>query len=225
MNKIYKCDYNNNYYKIVDNKSLNKISQKEYFEKTKYNIRDIFLLKNSIYPGQSNNYIMLKYPKWFGDISLMNNSISDTRNVPCDYKLVNIIKFLWKNKIRASGWNQPTEHGNSPTGQDSGFIAVKKDIYNNNDHFDKMLNFLNKYLYAYIIFIDHKNEAPGKVDRSTKYKNKIRCYIYTEAIIIYFSNSMLKNINKKLRLKTITKGNSLDGNIFINSDDYTYIFE
>ena len=29
MNKIYKCDYNNNYYKIVDNKTLNKISQKE----------------------------------------------------------------------------------------------------------------------------------------------------------------------------------------------------
>jgi len=56
----------------------------------------------------------------------MNNSISDIRNVPCDYKLVNIIKFLWKNKIRACGWNQPTEHGNSPTGQDSGFITEKK---------------------------------------------------------------------------------------------------
>jgi hypothetical protein len=64
MNKIYKYDYNNNnYYKIVDNKTLNKISKKEYFEKTKYNIHDILLLKNSIYPNQGNNYIMLKYPK------------------------------------------------------------------------------------------------------------------------------------------------------------------
>ena len=43
--------------------------------------------------------------------------------------------------------------------------------------------------------------------------------------MIYFSNSMLKNINKKLKLKTITKSNSLDGNIFINNDDYTYVFE
>lgn len=86
-----------------------------------------------------------------------------------------------------------------------------------------MLNFLNKYLYEYIIFIDHKNEAPGIVNRSTKYKNKIRCYIYTEAITIYFNYSMLKNINKKLRLKTITKSNSLDGNIFIDSDNYKII--
>ena len=36
---------------------------------------------------------------------------------------------------------------------------------------------------------------------------------------------MLKNINKKLKLKTIIKSNSLDGNIFINNDDYTYVFE
>ena len=226
MNKIYKCDYNNNYYKIVDNKTLNKISQKEYFEKTKYNIRDIFLLKNSIYPGQGNNYIMLKYPKWYGDISLMNNSISDTRNVPCDYKLVNIIKFLWKNKIRASGWDQPQENGFSPTGnKDTGFITIVNDIHNNSDHSHKMLNFLNKYLYEYIIFIDHKNKAPGIVDRSMKYKNKIRCYVYTDSLYIYFNTSMLKNINKKLKLKTITKINSLDGNIFINSDDYKYVFE
>jgi len=86
-----------------------------------------------------------------------------------------------------------------------------------------MLNFLNKYLYEYIIFIDHKNKAPGIVDRSTKYKNKIRCYVYTDSLYIYFNTSMLKNINKKLKLKTITKSNSLDGNIFINSDDYKII--
>ena len=227
MNKIYKYDYNNNYYyKIVDNKTLNKISQKEYFEKTKYNIHDIRLLKNSIYPNQGNNYIMLKYPKWYGDIrlNLINNSISNIRNISCDYKLVNIIKFLWKNKIRASGWDQPPEKGISPTtGNNSGFITVDKDIYDNSDHFDKMLNFLNKYLYEYIIFIDHKNEAPGIIDRLTKYKNKIRCYIYSDGLFIFFDNSMLKNINKKLRLKTITKSNSLDGNIFINSDNYKII--
>lgn len=227
MNKIYKYDYNNNnYYKIVDNKTLNKISQKEYFEKTKYNIHDIRLLKNSIYPNQGNNYIMLKYPKWYGDIrlNLINNSISNIRNVSCDYKLVNIIKFLWKNKIRASGWDQPPEKGISPTtGNNSGFITVDKDIHDNSDHFDKMLNFLNKYLYEYIIFIDHKNEPPANVDRLTKYKNKIRCYVYSDSFFIFFDNSMLKNINKKLGLKTITKSNSLDGNIFINSDDYKII--
>ena len=62
---MYKYDLNNNYYKVIGDNKLKKITKKEYLEKTGDKLENINKLKKSVYPSQYRNYIMLKFPSYF----------------------------------------------------------------------------------------------------------------------------------------------------------------
>jgi len=53
-----------NYYKKINNHTLQKITKEEFYEKSKYNPKTINkLLNESVYPYQINYYILLRMVK------------------------------------------------------------------------------------------------------------------------------------------------------------------
>lgn len=108
----YYFDNDNNYYKIkktfTDKKpDYIKITLSEFLEKTKYTKNQLLKLKNSFYPEQQNRYILAKIPDFFRNIKNKYFRIDEKyKHIPIDYKLTNLIKFLWKHKIITGGWDE-----------------------------------------------------------------------------------------------------------------------
>ena len=89
-----------NYYKKINNNTLQKITKEEFYAKSKYNPKTINkLLNESVYPYQINDYILLRIPKWLNK--------TNKKYAPADYQLANLIELLWKKKIIMFHWNQP----------------------------------------------------------------------------------------------------------------------
>jgi len=112
------------YYNIEKDKyyyNNKEISKKEFFILSKYKLSDFNKLKNSVYPTQLNNYILLKFPSWYPN-DIDDNIILKGKYIPCDYKLANFVKFLWKYKINISAWDQPDKINGG------GFIGITNNI-------------------------------------------------------------------------------------------------
>jgi hypothetical protein len=60
--KQYYADLNKNYY-VLENNKLEKITSKEFYEKTKYDKTILNKLKKSVYPWQINDYISMLVSK------------------------------------------------------------------------------------------------------------------------------------------------------------------
>jgi hypothetical protein len=83
-------------------------------------------LKATIYPNQVNDYQILQIPDYF--------KINANEYVPIDIELVNIIKYLWNNKIETVGCDQGYSK-NSITY--TAFIRIRLDEHSNNFIFNK----------------------------------------------------------------------------------------
>jgi hypothetical protein len=115
------------FYKIEEDKyyyNNKEISKKEFFIVSKYKLSDFNKLKNSVYPTQLNNYILLKFPSWYPN-DIDDNTILKGKYIPCDYKLANFVKFLWKYKINIMGWDQGWCQGRDKV---NGFINFTNNI-------------------------------------------------------------------------------------------------
>jgi hypothetical protein len=73
---------------------------------------------------------MIIYPCWFPNYE--NN-----KYVPADYKIANIIKYLWSKKIIAGGWDQPKYIINKINNK--GFITLKSKTDNQKDTIEELI--------------------------------------------------------------------------------------
>ena len=130
----------NNYYRKSSKYPLKlfKISKKEYFEKSGTKEYDLYKLRRSLNPCQYNDYVLLKIPKSIASEQNTRCSFTPTTGkkyknlyVPADYKLANIIKYLWSFNIITCGWDQGVVRFD---GIDSpGFISMNHKTTNGKD--------------------------------------------------------------------------------------------
>lgn len=199
----YKYDLNGSYYEIDGNK-LKKISKKKYLEKTGNKEKNIDKLKKSLYPWQVSNYVILTYPKSFpSDIK--------GRDVPVDYILSNLVKYLWKKKIITGGWDKGLEVNDKKIKKYNhpAFITMDHKTNNGKDVMpilEKMFGKRNIVVFNYIKNPKQEPDA-GKQTRDQrkkdmkKYPKKIRIYINEWFMSIVFNPSMIGWIHKKLKIK------------------------
>ena len=209
------------FYKQINYEKIQKITKKEYLDKTTNNIKNINKLQKSLYPTQGNNYILLKYPKTFP------TNIRG-KYVPADYELANIIKFLWKKKIITLGWDSGYSHNKIDT---SGFISTSHLTIDNKSVVDIFIKLFGKNkikIFNYIINPE-KNPSPGKNTRNKsnyndkKYSKLLRIKIYKYFVAISFNNSLIKWISKKLKIKIPDIKKSLNGRRIIHAPFYKII--
>ena len=214
-NGKYFYDGYNQYYKKINSRTLKKISKKEFYEKSKYDSKIINkLLYKSIYSGQINDYILLRYPKWVLNNTIYKSSIN-RKYVPADYQLANFIKFLWKTKIITLHWNQPKNKFGG-----IGSIELKKRTLNNKNVIDIFVKlFGDKNI---IIYDCEKNPKLRKymqnVIHKNKYKNKIIIFTFSNYIIIEFLEKKLKWMHKKLNITMPKKKESSKGGIILDDE-------
>ena len=205
-----------NYYKFKSNGNLKKITKKEYLSKTSNKISNINKLKNSLYPGQSRDYILLKYPKTFP---------TDIRNkyIPVDFQLANIIKILWKNKIITLGWDQGSSNKD-------GFISMEcftTDLKNVIPIIKKLFGPRKIEIFNYIMNPKKELETiknRRKYDKleAKKYPKLIRLSVEWY-MSISFNNSLIPWMNKKLKTTMPTEESSLRGSRIIQPPNYKIV--
>jgi hypothetical protein len=206
-NRKYLYDGYNNYYKKINSYTLKKISKKDFYKKSKYNEKTINkLLYKSIYSGQVNDYILLRFPKWLPYID------KNKKYVPTDYQLTNFIKFLWKNKIITLHWNQPkNKFGNI------GSIDIKPKTFNNKNVINILLKFFGEK--NIIIYDCIKNTKLKKYMQNIISKNKISIFIHSNFLHIQFSEKKLKWMHKKLNIIIPKKKEASKGGIILSNDE------
>ena len=130
----YISDLHNNYYRQSSKypRQLFKISKKEYFEKSGNKESNITKLKKSVYPYQAEDYTLLRIPKSQLERETRQRSGEQVSPVyvPADYKLTNIIKYLWKKNIITMGWGQGLFFDNQDY---PGFITMEHKTTNGKD--------------------------------------------------------------------------------------------
>jgi 16S rRNA G966 N2-methylase RsmD len=113
------------------------ILKREY--KRKYGTNKVFKrLMNCSYDFNFNNYVFLKPP-------------FEKREIPCDYKIANLIEFLWKENIITFGSNQPND-----TKKEIGYITFSVFTSKGNCSFPlmkKLVGTENLMFYSRNIFI------------------------------------------------------------------------
>jgi len=192
MPDYYYDDDNEKYYK--------EISKKDFLVLSKYKLSDFNKLKNSNNRYIEYNYILLKFPSWY---SLKK------KYTPCNYKLANFVKFLWKYKITIYPRRQPDKFN------DMGYIFIHTNKFNNNNEIINILNLLFGKDKIIIINSYEKTNNNWKYIKniSKKNKNKIIYNIYEHHNKLYFNNETLKWIHKKLNISIPKKYESLQGSI------------
>ena len=199
-----------NYYKKIDNHTLQKIAKEEFYSKSKYNAKTINkLLNESVYPHQINDYILLRIPKWLNK--------TNKKYVPADYQLANLIEFLWKKKIILSHWNQPK----NKFGGVGSIDCYKNTLYGKNviDIFIELFGENDIIIYDLV-----KYPSIKKLDTFIeKNPNKIVIFVFPKYIHIEFLQKKLEWIHKKLHITIPKKSDSSKGGIILNSDEISSI--
>lgn len=206
----YASDLQNHYY-IVNKRILTEITEKEYYKKSGDKKADISKLKKSVYPGQASNYILLKFTKIFPK-SLQG------KYVPVDYKLYNLIRFLWRKKIITMGWDQGIifEYNKSDC---AGFITMKHKTADKKNVIpilekmfgEKKIIIFDTVKHPKLYVQPGKNTRENHMKKSKKYPKLIRITIYSGMIAIDFNHALLPWIHRKLNLDIPKKKNSLKG--------------
>ena len=217
---MYKYDLNNNYYKVIGDNKLKKITKKEYLEKTGDKLENINKLKKSVYPSQYRNYIMLKFPSYF-PVRIHGKYIKG-KYVPVDWKLANIIKILWKNKIITYGWDQGYKTKiNNKIYQDNGFIAVGNINIDGKDTVKILQKILGNRKLKIFNYIEN-----SKLNKNIckKYPNNVCILINKDVIYIEFSHSLILYIHKKMNIKIPSEKKALKGNkVIMNNNKYIIV--
>ena len=182
-----------NYYKKIDNHTLQKITKEEFYSKSKYNQKTINkLLNDSVYPYQINDYILLRIPKWLNQ--------TNKKYVPADYQLANLIEYLWKKKIILFHWNQPKN-------KFGGVGSI--DCYKNTLYGKNVIDiFIELFGENDIIIYDHVKKLDTFIEKNP---NKIVILVFQKYIQIRFLQKKLEWIHKKLHITIPKKSESLKG--------------
>jgi len=182
-----------NYYKKINNKTLQKITKEEFYAKSKYNPKTIYkLLHESVYPYQINDYILLTIPKWLNQ--------TNKKYVPADYQLANLIEYLWKKKIILFHWNQPKN-------KFGGVGSI--DCYKNTLYGKNVIDiFIELFGENDIIIYDHVKKLDTFIEKNP---NKIVILVFPKYIQIRFLQKKLEWIHKKLHITIPKKSESLKG--------------
>jgi hypothetical protein len=218
--KYYQTDLKNNYYAISNN-IVEKITSKEFYEKTKYDKTILKKLKKSVYPWQGNDYIILRFPRWYPND---DNEILHGKYVPADYKISNLIKYLWSKKIITFGWNEPLYKKDIKNNE--GFITLDHKTYDKKDTIEELKKIFDEKNIEIIDYIKNPllKLLPGMNGREarkeiteiwSKIDKKIILTIHEGFIAIHFFEKNLKWIHKKLGIKSPKKKESSKGGIIL----------
>ena len=160
--------------------------------KTKYGSLELYnRLQNCSYDINYNDYVFLKSP-------------FDEKEFPCDFKIANILRYLWINGIITSGSNQPNDSQNQ-----FGFIIFSEKSYDREfsiEIIESILGKKNILCYHDNIF-EKEIGSKGwieelefkRCDFLKKNKNKIIVELSSKNIkyryhMMYFSEYMLRKI-------------------------------
>ena len=213
-----------NYYKSIGRLKLTKITKQEYINATGDSSFIIQKLKDSLYPHQFRNYKFLKYPyNYTNDISGKKDVAG--KYVPVDWKLTNLIKFLWDHKIITFGWDQgiiTKQNIDKP-----GFISINYKTINGIDVIPLLIKLFTQ---NNIILLENPNVKSAKQMHewnsklSLQYPNKLRITKFEKFIGITFNHKIIPWIYKFLKLEPVNKDNIHKGSRIIhNIDQYEIV--
>jgi hypothetical protein len=201
---------------MANKRILTEITEKEYYKKSGDKKADISKLKKSVYPWQARNYILLKFTKIFPK-SLQG------KYVPVDYKLYNLIRFLWRKKIITMGWDQGVIRKYNKLDY-SGFITMKHKTADKKNVLpilkkmfgEKKIIIFDTVKHTKLYVQPGKNTRENKMNKSKEYPKLVRIIIYSHMIVINFNHALLPWIHRKLNLDIPKKKNSLEGRRIIS---------
>ncbi len=187
MNPIhYATDWNGKYYKIDWNKkTYTLISEATFYKEGPYKKSDLANLSKSVYPTQGNDYLLLK---------------KDGQSFPVDYKLVPLVKLLWKKGFATQGWNQPAR------GEfDHGFVSFDHYIKNGESSLCAIEKLLGDLPYK---VINHFNDFLDTGDLEKRIQKEEALYkkgffvlsVESNFVAIGFSEHLMEKLYKKLNL-------------------------
>ena len=213
---LYQTDLKNNYYAISNKNIVKKITSKEFYEKTKYDKTILRKLKKSVYPYQVSDYIILRFPRWY--------PILHGKYVPVDYKISNVIKYLWSKKIITMGCDEPYYIKNKKNVE--GFITFDHKTYDKKDTIEELKKIFDEKNIEIIDYIKNPSLLPlpgikGEEARKERTENwskidkKIILTVEKGLIAINFFKKNLKWIHKKLGIKSPKKKESSKGSIIL----------
>jgi hypothetical protein len=221
---LYQTDLKNNYYAISNKNIVKKITSKEFYEKTKYDKTILRKLKKSVYPLQGNDYIILRFPHWYPN-DYVDNEILHGKYVPVDYKISNVIKYLWSKKIITMGCDEPFYIKNKYNVH--GFISFNHKTYDKKDTIEELKKIFDEKNIEIIDYIKNpsllplpgiKGEEEARKERTenwSKIDKKIILTVEKGFIAINFFKKNLKWIHKKLGIKSPKKKESSKGSIIL----------
>lgn len=189
----YRADIKGNYYKIElgeKKATYTPISESEFYKASGYNKSEVQALQKSVYPTQANDYLLLE---------------SEEGKVPVDYKLVPLVKLLWKKGFRTLGVNQPDEYN-------QGFVSVDAQTKQGKDSFESLQSLLKGFPFKHL---DSKDKAPSALTlKRLQSKGILPLDDAGSFIAINVNDALLEKLYKHLHLKPNTK--KLPGGIIID---------
>jgi len=196
----------------IDYNTIRKQMMEKYYDIKNITIKKSMKFKYPWYI-QLNNYFLLKIPNYF-------EKEHRGKYLPCDAKLVNLIKWMWDKKIITRTWNEPHDLKLGYISFNSEFksfimINLKDEIkikeYDmkkiNHNKTSKQINDIFK-----ILFKPEKNILHYQITYSLDKKHKHH--------VIRFSDSILKKIHKVLQIEYPDITKALPG--FKKCEKYLY---
>ncbi len=180
----YATDMKGKYFKIdFEKKTYTNISETDFYKATPYKKTDLVNLTKSVYPNQTNDYLLLK---------------KDGLTFPVDYKLVPLVKFFWKKGFATQGWNQPDTYN-------QGFVSFHHYLKNGESTLCVLEELLGKLDYKILNHFDgivSNNSIQKMVEKETKLHKKGLFVLSIESnyVSLSFSEPLMEKLYKKLDL-------------------------
>lgn len=188
----YKIDTDGKYFEIEYSEkktTYDIISEATFYKATGYKKKDIHDLQKSVYPTQANDYLLLE---------------SKGGTIPIDYKLVPLVKFLWKKGFTTLGLNQPDDYN-------AGFISIAPESPNT---FQKLQELFKGFP---IKVLDTKEKPPSPLTLKRLYnKGILPLENAGHFIALNVDDTMLEKVHNHFGLKPNTK--KLPGNVIVEKN-------
>ena len=195
----YKADIKGNYYDIelTEKKTTYTIiSESEFYKLSGYKKSDVQDLKKSVYPTQANDYLLLQ---------------SQEGMIPIDYKLVPLVKFLWKKGFYTLGLNQPDDYN-------LGFVSLDLKTKKGKNTFESLEELFKDFPYKRL---DTKEKMPSPLTlKRLLNKGILPLEDAGSFIAMNMNDSLLEKLYTYLDLKPNTK--KLKGGIVIDESYFKW---
>ncbi len=189
-------------YYLVDysKKTYTPITEEEFYKQTHYKKSDVDNLMKSVNPEQGNDYLLLK-----------QNNLS----IPIDYKLVPLVKFLWKMGFVTEGLNQPDD-------LNTGFISFNHYLKGDFPALHSLKSVAEGQPYKILNHYDTEvtdKSMKKEIHEEDKLLKKgfLVIQIKSNYISLSFTEKSMQKLYEKLALKPNTK--RLPGNVIVSDLD------